>query len=440
MKDTLAMLGGRKLVDTRLRVGWPIVTEADKRAVMKVLDEGPLWALSTDEGLVAPEMEALEREFANYCGVEYALACNGGTAAIHMALAAAGVGPGDEVITSAFSFLATPAAVLHQSAVPIFADIDPRTFNIDPADVERRITARTKALVPVHIHGVCADMDAINALATRHGLVVVEDACQAPGARYKGKRAGSLADMAAFSLNGTKNFPVGEGGLFVTSDDTYRARANMMRMIGETLPSSDRTMEFQHLIAWNYRTQEMPSAFARGQLRRLDSYNAHARANGEALSGRLRGVKGVVPPYVPAECEPIYHKYRIRLCPEELDLPFRGTVFRDLVRTALEAEGVDAVMWLGGSPLPSHPIFQVREGYGRGYPWTVAHAHYCYRVEEYPKTQELVDNSLVICSELNPMCCQPPALIEQYGEAIAKVFADRSGLLEAGERRMRTTQ
>ena len=228
MADRLALLGGKRLVDTSLKVGWPIVTDSDKRAVMRVLTDGPLWALSTDDGLVAPEMSALEREFADYCGVTHGLACNGGTAAIHMALAAAGIGPGDEVITSAFSFLATPVAVLHQSAVPIFADIDPRTFNIDPADVERRITPRTKAIIPVHVHGVCADMDAITAAARRHGLVVIEDACQAPGARYKGKRAGSLSEMAAFSLNGTKNFPVGEGGLFVTSDETYRARANMV--------------------------------------------------------------------------------------------------------------------------------------------------------------------------------------------------------------------
>jgi dTDP-4-amino-4,6-dideoxygalactose transaminase len=341
------------------------------------------------------------------------------------------------VITSAFSFLATPVAVLHQSAVPVFADIDPRTFNIDPAQIERKITPRTKAIIPVHIHGVCADMDAINAIARRHGLVVIEDACQAPGARYKGRRAGSLAEMAAFSLNGTKNFPVGEGGLFVTSDGTYRARANMVRMVGETLPASDPTMEFQHLIAWNYRAQEMPSAFARSQLRRLDSYNAHARANGEALTRQLAHVRGVEPPYVPPDCEPIYHKYRIRLRPDALDLPLSGTAFRDVAEEALKAEGVDVTTWLH-APLPAHPIFQVREGYGRGYPWTVSHAHYVYNVAEYPRTQELVDNSLVICSELNPMCCQPPALIEQYGEAIAKVLGDRDALLAAGERLVRT--
>lgn len=428
--ETLAVLGGTPVVDSSLKVRWPIVTEADKRAVMKVLDRGPLWALSTEQGLFAPEMSALEREFAEYVGVRHALACNGGTAAIHMALAAAGVGPGDEVITSAFSFLATPVAVLHQSAIPVFADIDSRTFNIDPADVERRITPRTKAIVPVHIHGVPADMDRINDIARGHGLIVIEDACQAPGARYKGRRAGSLAPMAAFSLNGTKNFPAGEGGLFVTNDDTFRARANMVRMVGETLPVTDRTMEFQHLIAWNYRTQELTSAFARAQLQRLDSYNEHARANGMALTKRLSGVKGIEPPFVPDDCEPIYHKYRVRLRPEDLDLPFRGRVFRDLIQRALEAEGVDAGTWLD-APLPAHPIFQVREGYGHGYPWTIAHAHYTYQVEDYPETQTLIDNSLVICSELNPVCSQPPALIDQYADAIRKVFSQRNALLDA---------
>ena len=430
MSESLALLGGRPAVDSSLKVRWPIVTDEDRRAVMKVLDEGPLWALSTDEGLVAPEMSALEREFAEFVGVRHVLACNGGTAALHMALAAAGVGPGDEVITSAFSFLATPVAVLHQSGVPIFADIDPRTFNIDPAEVERRITPRTKAIIPVHIHGVPAEMDAINAIARRHGLTVIEDACQAPGARYKGRRTGSLADMAAFSLNGTKNFAVGEGGLFTTSDETFRARANMVRMVGETLPASDRTMEFQHLVAWNYRTQEIPSAFARSQLRRLDSFNAQARANGTRLSSRLSGLTGLEPPFVPAHCEGVYHKYRLRFRPEDLDLPLRGPAFRDLIHAALTAEGVDAYTWVQ-APLPAHPVFQVRDGYGGGYPWTVAHRDYRYRVEEYPMTQALIDNSLVICSELNPIYCQPPQLIDQYAGAIIKVFSQREALLKA---------
>jgi dTDP-4-amino-4,6-dideoxygalactose transaminase len=430
MSDKLAINGGHPVVDQSLKVGWPIVTEADKEAVMKVLDQGPLWALGGDDGLIAPEMSALEEQFGKFVGAKYALACNGGTAALHMAVAAAGVGPGDEVITSAFSFLATPVSVLHNSAVPIFADIDPRTFNIDPAEVERLISPRTKAIIPVHIHGVPAEMDAINAIAKRHNLIVIEDACQAPGATYHGRPAGSLGHMAAFSLNGTKNFPAGEGGLFATSDETFRARANMVRMVGEGLPAWDRTMEFQHLIAWNYRTQEMVSAFARSQLSRLPAYNAQARANGQALTRRLAGVKGVEPPYVPAHCESIYHKFRMRLHPEAIDIPLRGTAFRNVVQAALQAEGVDASTWLS-APLPAHPIFQVRSGYGHGYPWTIAHADYRYRVEEFPKTQQLVDNSLVIFAELKPIYCQPAELVNQYADAIIKVISSREGLLQA---------
>jgi dTDP-4-amino-4,6-dideoxygalactose transaminase len=273
-------------------------------------------------------------------------------------------------------------------------------------------------------------MDAINAVAKRHGLIVIEDACQAPGARYRGRRTGSLAAMGAFSLNGTKNFGIGEGGLFVTDDETFRARANMVRMVGETLPMSDRTMEFQHLIAWNYRTQEMPSALARSQLKRLDRVNAQARANGERLARRLTDTPGIAPPYVPPECDSVYHKFRLRLRPDDFDLPIRGRAFRDLVRSALVAEGVDAVTWLD-APLPAHPIFQRREGYGRGYPWSLAHADYTYNVAEYPETTDLIENSLVICSELYPIYCQPPELIDQYADAILKVFAQPEALLKA---------
>jgi perosamine synthetase len=204
--SSLALLGGSPAVDVTQKVKWPIVTEADKKAVRRVLDEGPLWALGAEDGLYAPEMNTLEKEFASFVGATYALACNGGTAALHMAVSAAGVAPGDEVVTSAYSFLATPVSILHNGGVPIFADIDPRTYNIDVADMERKITPRTKALIPVHVHGVPADMDAINAIAARHGLIVIEDACQAPGSTYKGRPCGSLGHMAAFSLNGTKNF------------------------------------------------------------------------------------------------------------------------------------------------------------------------------------------------------------------------------------------
>jgi len=177
----------------------------------------------------------------------------------------------------------------------------------------------------------------------------------------------------------------------------------------------------------------MPCAFARSQLRRLDQYNTQARANAEVLTSRLAGLPCIEPPYVPPHCESIYHKYRVRLRSDDLDLPITGVAFRDLVQAAVTAEGVDAYTWLQ-APLPAHPIFQRREGYGSGYPWSVAHEGYRYRVDEYPETQRLVDNSLVICSELYPIYCQPRKLIEQYAEALAKVFSQRGALLTAAER------
>ncbi|GAI80609.1 unnamed protein product, partial [marine sediment metagenome] len=214
----LAIAGGKRTVPEGLKVGWPVITQEDKKAVMGVLNRGILW------GPYAPEVVGLQEDFARYVGTKYCIAVNSGTAALHMAVAAAGIGPGDEVITSAFSFLASAVAVLHHNAIPIFVDIDPKTFNIDPKKIEEKISSRTKAIMPVHIHGLPADIDEINEIAKKHHLVVIEDAAQSHGALYHGKKTGNFSDMAAFSLNSTKNMPGGEGGLFVTNNEEYRGK------------------------------------------------------------------------------------------------------------------------------------------------------------------------------------------------------------------------
>ena len=220
---------------------WPMLGAADRVAVARVLDRGVL------SGAGAPEMKALEAEFAELLGAGHCLATNSGTAALHIALAAVGLGRGDEVIVPAFSFIATAQAVLHEGATPVFADVDPTTFNIDVADAARRVTSRTRAIVPVHLHGLPADMDEVNALAREHGLVVIEDAAQAHGALYRGRPVGTLGMMAAFSLNSTKNFPAGEGGLFVTSDETLHGRAARVRFDGLDVPSMGNWK-----TAWDY--------------------------------------------------------------------------------------------------------------------------------------------------------------------------------------------
>ena len=280
---------------------WPILTEADRAAVARVLDRGVL------SGAGAPEMKALEAEFAAMVGARFCLATNSGTSALHIALAAAGVGQGDEVIVPALSFIATAQAVLHQGATPVFADVDPATYNIDPNDAAQRVTARTRAIVPVHLHGLPADMDALGALAERHGLAIIEDAAQAHGALYKGRAVGTLGAMAAFSLNSTKNLPAGEGGLFVTNSEEHYARAARVRFDGleppskwdATHPLDDEAEALATLRGFMYLPGELTSALARAQLQRLGETTARSQRNAARLSERLGRLPGVEPPAVP---------------------------------------------------------------------------------------------------------------------------------------------
>lgn len=430
--STLAIHGGPPVVPKGLHRRWPIIEEEDKEAVLRVLDRGIL------AGQHAPEVRALEEEFARYVGVRHCLATNSGTAALHMAIAAGGVGPGDEVITSAFTFPATPLAILHQNALPVFVDIDPRTFTIDPARIEERITPRTKALIVVHIHGLPADMAEIQALAVKYGLLLIEDAAQAPGAEYRGRKVGSLGDMGAFSLNVTKNLPCGEGGLFVTGSDAYWDLAAMIRFDGEARsspegwspehPLDDQEEPVVQTVGWMYLLSEPSAALARSQLKRLDQVNARGRQNADLLSEHLSKLPGVRPPFVPPDRTHVFHKYRVTLHPEELGLEIEPVHFRDLLLQALRAEGVEAVLWQT-VPLPGHPLFQRLEGYGKGCPWSCFKGGRTYRVEEYPNTKHLLDSSLVIGSQSYPLFAQPLDLMRYYAEAFLKVFSRIGDLL-----------
>ncbi|HHY47722.1 MAG TPA: DegT/DnrJ/EryC1/StrS family aminotransferase [Firmicutes bacterium] len=429
MGELLAIKGGKRTVPEGLAVKWPVITEEHRKLVNEVLDSGVLC------GAYAPQVKALEREFREYIGADYCLAMNSGTAALHAAISAAGIGPGDEVITSAFTFLASALAVLQHNAIPRFVDIDPKTYNIDPKKIEEKINEKTKAIMPVHIHGLPADMDEIMAIAKKYGLVVIEDACQAHGAEYKGRKAGTIGDMGTFSLNTTKNMPGGEGGLFITDSKELYIKANMFRMFGEDIedPSEGKfsihnpyedTREYNaYILGWNYRSQELPAAFARGALKNLDLWNANARRNAEFLTRELSKIKGVIPPTCPPDRTHIYHKYRVRLDTKALGVDMEPAKFRDKVRAALQAEGVAAVLWQT-RVLPKQTLFERMEGYGRGCPWTCPHARQArdYREEEFPETQRLLDDSIVICSQSYPIFPQKLELMEYYVEAFHKVF------------------
>lgn len=380
-----------------------MVTARDRTAVRRVLDRGVL------SGAGAPETKALETEFAAFVGASLCLATNSGTAALHVALAAAGIGPGDEVIVPALSFIATAQAVLHQGARSVFADIDPGTYTIDPADAARRITPRTRAIVPVHLHGLPADMDAINGLAERHGLTVIEDAAQAHGATYKGRAVGTLGAMAAFSLNSTKNLPAGEGGLFVTNSEELYARAARVRFDGleppgewdASHPLDDEADGLATLRGWMYLPGELTSALARAQLRRLGETTARSQRNAVLLTERLARIPGVEPPAVPPDRTHVFHKYRVRLDPCRAGVRLSPPALRDHVLEALRAEGVEAVLWQT-VPLPAHPLFGSRE--------------------RYPNAVAALDATLIIGSQSYPLFAQPLEVVDAWADAFERVW------------------
>ena len=425
MGERLAIDGGPRAVPPDLEKKWPDIRDEDKAAVLRVLERGVLG------GAYAPEAIGLQNEFAAYIRRKYCLALNSGTAALHCALWAAGLQPGDEVITSAFSFVASPMAVLQNANIPVFVDIEPKTFNLDVSQIEAKITERTRALLHVHIHGQCAEMDEVNAIARKHNLVVIEDACQVHGALYRGKRVGTLGAMSCYSLNFTKNLSGGEGGFFLCDDTEYFERADQLRIFGERVKADEARSYIANGIGWNYRTQELPAAFARSQLKRLDEYNAIARRNGELLSRELGKIRGLDPPFAASDRTHIYHKYRLRLRPDALGVRIPATEFRTRILNAIRAEGVPTMLWQTMS-LPAYPLFQSKEGFGGGYPWSLTtHGREMeYRAEDYPETQKLLDNSLIVGSEMYPLYVQSQELMEHWVAAFRKVFENLDIVLE----------
>jgi dTDP-4-amino-4,6-dideoxygalactose transaminase len=415
--DKLAVFGGEKAVH-RPTYEWPVeylkhYGEREAEAVANVIRRGVVW------GPFAPETSAFEKEFAAYVGVKHAIYMNSGTGALHCAMAAAGVQPGDEVITSPHTFIGSASCILHQGAIPVFVDIDPTTYTIDPSKIEEKISKATKVIEPVHIYGLSADMDAIDKIADSHGLVVIEDACQAHGAEYKGKRAGSLGDIAAFSFNGTKNMQTGEGGMFVTDSDEYAGTSERVRNFGETLRPGIPRPYMSFGMGWNYRSNELCAALGRVQLGRLDETNKARIEMAEFLTKELRKLPGLVPPTVPDYAKSVYHYYKIRVDLTRLDVRLTPREFRDRIVVALQAEGVKAAIWCA-RPIYMQPIFQMREGWGKGFPWK---SKYVSRDVRYDAG--LCPVAERISDETFNLSLHPPNeldLIEEYARAFEKVI------------------
>ena len=411
-----------------LKRRWPDIRPEDKAAVLAVLDRGEL------TGINGVEATGLEREWADRLGVAHAVLFNTGTAAIHAALYAAGVQAGDEVITTAFTFSGTFQAILHQGAIPVFVDIDPVTYNLDPALIEARITARTRAILPVHIHGTPCDMDAIMDIARRYSLMVVEDAAQAHLATYHGRYAGTIGHAGAFSIQATKNLSGVEGGFVVSDDPDVAAAARRIRTYGEDIADGSDLGGWYFRpytvfsVGWNYRSNELSAAFARSQLHRLDEYTAIAQRNGRFLNQALGEIAGLIPPVEPPGTTSVFHKYRVRFDVERLGVDVPAVEFRRRLMAALRAEGVDAVLW-HTQPVTSFPVLQTHEGFGRGYPWSLAPGAGEVNPSEYPEATALLDSSIIVCDEVHPIMIQPLELMEAYGAAFAKLLREPGALL-----------
>src|SRR5215203_493299 len=294
--------------------------------------------LRSGQFIMGPTVTAFEAEVADYLGVEHAIGVNSGTDALVISLRTLGVDAGDEVITSSFTFFATAEAISQVGAVPIFVDIDPKTYNIDPALIEEKITSRTKAILPVHIFGQAADMDSILETAGKHGLMVLEDVAQAFGGEYKGEKLGTIGHIGTFSFFPSKNLGgYGDGGLIATDDKDVAEEARMLRTHGA------KKKYHNEVIGYNSRLDSIQAAILRVKLPHIDQWNERRRQIAGHYDQMLRGVAGVVTPHKAPYARHAYHQYTVRIVDGR----------RDAVRKHLAEAGIGAMIYY---PVPVHQL------------------------------------------------------------------------------------
>ncbi len=415
MPQTLAIHGGTPALDGTVSFhAWPPPLDAAGEQLL--LDA----VRQNNHSGGGPHVRMLEQEFAAWNGNRHAIATCYGGAALHMCVAGCGVGAGDEVITTALSWTTSATCILHHMAIPIFIDVDWASMHLDPARIEAAITPRTKAILVVHYWGVACDMDAIRAIAKTHSLKVIEDACQAHGSLYKGRKAGTLGDCGAFSFNQNKNLCGGEGGMFVTDDDDILHKAKAVMSFSDMRPA-DAGRDYHHYgLGYKYGHGNLPAAFALAGLRRLDATNAWGIENWNRLDGLLAGTPHLVRSYSTPERPTNGYAYVLRVDPGYAKQ--RGVALSGLtnaIAAALKAEGApfSRANWL----LPAHGVFQAKNAFGKGAPW----AHYArgdidYSLGQWPVAQDCIDTCLWGINLHRPPNRAPQ--IDGLAGAIRKVF------------------
>ncbi|MCS3897845.1 dTDP-4-amino-4,6-dideoxygalactose transaminase [Bradyrhizobium japonicum USDA 38] len=361
--------------------------KAQYRQIKPEVDAAVARAIESTQFVLGPEVTTFEKRFADYCSTSHCIAVSSGTSALHLALLAAGVGPGDEVITVSMTFVATTAAVLYSGAKPVFVDVDPVTWTMDPALIEAAITPRTKAIMPVHLHGLMADMDPIMEIARRRGLIVIEDAAQAHGAEYKGRRAGSIGDFGCFSFYPGKNLGAyGEGGAIVTSQPELARKVSLLRDWGQEA-------KYNHVVAgYNYRMDGIQGAVLNVKMNYIESWT-ESRRSLAAQYDHFMAKLSIARPQPPKHSRHVYHVYAV------------GLSRRDEVLSALQEAGIGVGIHY---PVPVH--------------LQKAYANLDYRAGDFPVTESLANRFLSL-----------PIFPELHSEQVIEVAAalEKSAFVDA---------
>lgn len=379
-REELALYGGPKTVDKHFP--WPVFDQAEVDALASVVQSGA-WANPNCDGMVAE----FEQEFAEFCGTKYAITCANGSVAIRLALMACGVKPGDEVIIPPYTFIATASVVAEANCVPVFADIDPETYNLDPVAVEKAMTPRTKVIIPVHFAGQACNMDALMQLAVRHNLKVIEDAAHAHGGEYKGRKLGSIGDAGCFSFQSSKNLTSGEGGIVTTNDEKLAAMVDSLRNVGRV--RGGKWYE-HHYLGCNYRITQLQTVLLSHQMKRLGEQTRKRNENGLYLNSLLERIPGITPlTRGHGETMHTYHIYIFRY-----DKNFFNRLPKRDFANMLSAEGVPSFMGYP-EPLYRQPVFQKKN-------------FMCYAIPGY------VDYSEVHCPVTEKACYEEAVWILQH--------------------------